>query len=121
MTPTISASAMRERLIVRRAGRRQQRQAAGEDRRDGGIGAAGQEAVAAEHGKAERARDEGEEADLRREAAEPRGRHLLGDRDRGQRQARDQVARQIGRGHDASEENSGQDFLGGAVPLRLAP
>ena len=97
MMPTSQRQRHRERLIVRRAGGRHQHKAAGEDRRDGGIGAAGQEAVAAEHGKAERSRDEGEEADLRREAAEAGGRHLLGDRNRRQRQARDQVARQIAR------------------------
>ena len=85
----------REGLILRRAGGSHQRKASGEDRRDGGIGAAGQEAVAAEHGKADRSRDEGEETDLRREAAEAGGRHLLGNRNRRQRQARDQVARQV--------------------------
>ena len=113
MTPTSQRQRHRERLILRRAGGRHQHQATGEDRRDGGIGAAGQEAVAAEHGKADRSRDEGEEADLRREAAEPGGRHLLGDRDRRQRQARDQVARQVAqpeRGQRAEDRPVG--FLG---------
>ncbi|MGY3425662.1 hypothetical protein ACVWZW_006166 [Bradyrhizobium sp. F1.13.4] len=88
----------RESLILRRAGGGQRRQPAGEDRRDRGIGAAGQETVAAEHRKAERPRHESEEADLRGEAAEPCGRHLLGNRDRRKRQAGHEVARQrIGR------------------------
>ncbi len=88
-----------ERLVVGRSGCRHQHQPAGEDRRDGGIRAAGQEAVAAQRGKPQRsrARDEREEADLRREAAEPRGGHLFGDRDGGQGQPRDQVARQVAR------------------------
>jgi hypothetical protein len=85
------------RLIVGRAGCGQRNQSAGKNRRDGGIGAAGQEAVAAERGKSQRSRDEGEKADLRREAAEPGGRHLFGDGDRSQRQARDQIGRQITR------------------------
>ena len=86
----------RMRGIIRRAGGGERGEAAGEDRRDGGIGAAGQEAVAAQHGETDRARHEGKEADLRLEAAEPGGRHLFGDRDRGERQPRDQVGREVG-------------------------
>ena len=107
----------RERLIVWRTGGGHQHQAAGEDRRDRGIGAAGQEAVAAEHGKTDRSRDEGEEADLRREAAEPRRRHLFGDRDRRQRQARDQIARQIAARNRAA---SGRSAIG-LRSLRAGP
>ena len=88
----------RKPLILRRAGGGERGKSAGEDRRDRGIRAAGQEAVAAEQREAERARHEGEEADLRRKTAEPRRGHLLGDRNRRQRQARHEVAGQgIGR------------------------
>jgi len=84
-----------ERLVVGRAGGGNRRKPASKNRRDRGVGAAGQESVAAQHGKADRARDEGEEADLRREPTEPRGRHLLGNRDRRERQPCDQVVRQV--------------------------
>ena len=85
-----------ERGIVGRAGRRQQREAAGKDRRDGGVGAAGQEAVAAEQRERQRARQKREESDLRRKPAEPRRRQLLGDRDGDQGQPGDQIVRNKG-------------------------
>jgi hypothetical protein len=85
----------RERLVVRRPGGGEQRQPTGEDRRDGGIRPDREKAVGPPHGKADRARDEGEESDLRREAAEPRGRHLFGNGDRRQRQPGHDVGRHV--------------------------
>ena len=58
-----------ELAVERRADRRERRQAAGEDRRDGRIGAGRQHPVRPEHGEADGGGHEGEEADLRREAA----------------------------------------------------
>ena len=81
----------REHQILRVAGGGQCRQASGKDRRDGRIRAARQEAIASEQGECQRAREKGEEADLRGKPAEPGGRHLLGDRDRGERQSREQI------------------------------
>ena len=71
---------------------RERGKAAGEDRRDRRIRARRQKAVAAERRERERARHEGEKADLRGEAAKARGRHLFGDDDCGERQSGEQVA-----------------------------
>ena len=81
--------------VMRRAGGRQQRQRAGEDRRDGRIGADRHQPRGAEGGEADRAGEQRDEADLRREPREPRRRHLLGDGDRGERQAGDRVGAEV--------------------------
>ena len=98
--------------VFRRAGHGQRRQASGKDRRDGRIRAARQEAIAAERRECQRARQKGEEADLRGEPAEPRRRHLLGDRDRGKRQAREQIV---------AEELKTIRIAASGTPARLLP
>ena len=97
-----------ERCIFGRAGHRQQSEAAGKDRRDGRIGAAGQEAVASENGEGQRARQKCEKSDLRRKPAQPRRRQLLGDRDRGKRKPGDEIVRQKRGTIPLSERNTGQ-------------
>ncbi len=81
--------------VMRRAGGRQQRQRAGEDRRDGRIGADRHQPRSAEGGETDRAGEQRDEADLRREPREPRRRHLLGDGDGGERQAGDRVGAEV--------------------------
>ena len=63
----------------------------GKDRRYGRIRAARQEAIASETGERQRACQKGEKADLRGEPAEPGCRHLFGNCDRGEGQARKQI------------------------------
>ena len=82
--------------IERRPCHRQQRQPAGEDRCDGGIRAHRKHPARSEERKAQRPGDEGEEADFGGKARQPGGGDLFGDGDRGQGEARHQIAGQIG-------------------------
>ena len=75
---------------------RHRRQPAGEDGRDGGIGADRDEAIGAEGGKGERPGGEGIETRLRWHAGQPRGRELPGNGDRRQHEPGDEIARQPG-------------------------
>jgi hypothetical protein len=77
----------RQQRVFVRAGRGDQREAAGEDRRDRRIGTAAEKAVSAECGEAKRAGQEGEEADLLRKSAEMCGRHLRRNGDRHEAQS----------------------------------
>src|ERR1019366_6239080 len=80
--------------VFGRAGHSQNGKTSGKDRRDGRIRATRQKAIASEHGEAQRACQKGEKADLRGEPAEPGGRHLLRNCDRGEGQARKEIMRE---------------------------
>ena len=122
--PTIRRERRGKHEVVGRAGGRRHRDAAGEDRRDGRVGAAGEESAAAERREGERGGDQHEQPDLRREIAEPRGRHLLGDGDRRQGEAGDQVAGQEFEpvaGERAKQRPRAPAQIGLARPARVSP
>ena len=95
--PDREAERRRGRGVMGRSRRGEHRQRAGENRRDGRIRADRKTPAVAEERKADRAGDEREQADLRREVGETRGRHLRGNGDRGQRQAGDDVGAEVAR------------------------
>ena len=113
--------------IFRRPRGGEQRQAAGEYGRDGGIRPDRDQPARSESRERERAGHEGEEADLRREAAQPRGRHLLRDCDGGERQPGRQVTVKVRGGQAAqrAEQRPGRPrhrpFVGASRGHHVAP
>ena len=95
--PDRDAERRRCRRIVGRPRRGEHRQGAGENRRDGRIGADRKTPAVTKHGESDRAGDQRKQAGLRREAGETGGRHLRGDGDRGQRQAGENVGAEVAR------------------------
>ncbi len=77
--------------------RGERRKRAGENRRDGRIGADRKAPAVAKKREPDRGGDKCKQADLRREVGKTSGRHLRGDGDRGQRQAGDHVGAEVAR------------------------
>ena len=75
--------------------RREHRKRAGENRRDGRIGADRKAPAVAEKREPDRGGDKSKQTDLRREVGETGGRHLRGNGDRGERQAGDHVGAEV--------------------------
>jgi hypothetical protein len=70
---------------------------AGENRRDGRIGADGKAPAVAKKREPDRGGDKSKQTDLRREVGKTGGRHLRGNGDRGKRQAGDHVGAEVPR------------------------
>ena len=77
--------------------RREHRKRAGENRRDGRIGADRKAPAVAKKREPDRGGDKSKQTDLRREVGEARGRHLRGNCDRGKCQTGDHVGAEVAR------------------------
>ncbi len=95
--PDREAERRRGRCVMLRSRGGEHGQRAGENRRDGRIGADRKAPAVAEQREPDRGGDEGKQTDLRREVGETGGRHLRGNGDRGQRQAGDHVGAKVAR------------------------
>ncbi len=95
--PDRDAEHGRGRGVVGRSGCREHGQRAGENRRNGRIRPHRKPPAVAEQSKPNRGRDQGKQADLRREVRKASGRHLRGNGDGGQRQAGDGVGAEVAR------------------------
>lgn len=83
-------------IILGATGSDERPEAAGENRCDRRIGAAGQEPVAAEDAESDRAGNENKETDLRRKAGQFCRGHLFGDGNRGEHKAGEEICRDEG-------------------------
>ena len=77
--------------------RREHRKRAGENRRDGRIGADREAPAVTEEREPNRGGDKSEQTDLRREVGKTGGRHLRGNGDRGKCQAGDHIGAEVAR------------------------
>src|ERR1700733_10322141 len=104
--------------------RREHRKRAGENRRDGRIGADRKAPAVAKKREPDRGGDKSKQADLRREVGETGGRHLRGNGDSRQRQAGDHVGAEVAgspAGERAQNEPGAPSAKGGGEILFARP
>ena len=98
-----------------RSRRGERRQSPGENRRDGRIRADRKAPAVAGDGKPDRRGDQRQQAGLRGQVGETRGRHLRGNGNRGQRQARENVGAEVTRtpAGERPQDDPGAPIAGG--------